>query len=225
VPIREFPDPRRATADGIVAFGGDLHPDSLRLAYRSGIFPWPIEGMPLCWFSPPQRAVLELSHLHVPRSLARLRRRAPFELTVDRAFDRVINACAEAPRIGRDGEPDGTWITPEVVSAYAALHRLGEAHSVEAWRAGELVGGVYGVSIGGTFSAESMFHRESGASKLALLHLVEHLGARGLDWIDVQVLSPLLERLGARLESRDQFLARLASTQALALALFDAPAR
>jgi leucyl/phenylalanyl-tRNA--protein transferase len=224
MPIRAFPDPRRSTPEGIVALGGDLHPDSMRLAYRSGIFPWPIEGLPLCWFCPPERAILEFSSLHLPRSVRRERRRAHFRYTIDQAFRAVISGCAEMPRRSRDSdEPESTWITPDLLEAYCELHRLGEAHSVEAWLGGALAGGVIGVSIGGTFSAETMFHREPGASKLALLYLVDHLAAHGLDWMDVQVMSPLLRLLGARNEPRDAFLKRLKGTQERRLVLFDPP--
>jgi leucyl/phenylalanyl-tRNA--protein transferase len=201
----------------LVAIGGALRPEVLLAAYRRGIFPWPAEGMPMLWFSPAARAILEFDRLHVGRSLARARRRSTLRFTVDAAFAAVIGACATVPRPGQHG----TWITPEVIEAYVRLHRCGAAHSVEAWRGAELVGGIYGVAVDGTFSAESMFHREPNASKLALLHLVEHLRARGLDWMDVQVLSPHLERLGARAVSRAEFLARLARTQARGLRLFD----
>jgi leucyl/phenylalanyl-tRNA--protein transferase len=201
VPV--FPDPRESTPEGVVAVGGDLRPETLRAAYRRGIFPWPHEGLPLLWFCPPRRAVLERARLHLPRSL-RAARKKPFAYTVDRAFRAVIEACALSPRPGQRG----TWITPDMVAAYCRLHRLGGAHSVEAWEGGELVGGVYGVDAGGAFSGESMFHRRPDASKLALLHLLERLSARGLEWIDIQQLTPHLERLGARELAREEFLAR-----------------
>jgi leucyl/phenylalanyl-tRNA--protein transferase len=221
MPIRAFPDPRRTSREGLLAVGGDLHPDSLVLAYRSGIFPWPIEGMDLPWFCPPKRAVLEWSRLHLPRSLRGARNRGRFRFTVDAAFPLVIDACAHVPRIDhRTGEESGTWITPEMIEAYVSLHRLGYAHSVEAWEDGTLVGGLYGVSVDGAFSAESMFHLRDDASKLALVHLVEYAHARGLDWIDAQVMSPHVERLGGRDIPRDEFLARLAQTHALHLKLF-----
>ena len=220
MPVVEFPDPRTATSEGIVAVGGDLHPDTLRLAYRQGIFPWPVEGLPLLWFSPAERAVLEFAALHIPRSLARARRRTALRFSLDRAFAQVIGACAETPRPGQDG----TWITPQVRNAYVRLHRLGMAHSAEAWDAGRLVGGVYGVDVDGAFAAESMFYRQPDASKLALLHLIEHLQHHGLDWIDVQVLTPHLERLGAKAISRDEFLSKLLHTRRRGLRLFLQPA-
>jgi len=203
--------------DDLVAVGHDLTPKTLLLAYRRGVFPWPVEGLPLLWFCPRERAILEFEALHVGRSLARARRCTTLRFTVDAAFARVIRRCATTPRPGQEG----TWITPDVITAYVRLHRLGVAHSVEAWRGPALVGGVYGVDVDGAFAAESMFHRESDASKLALLHLIEHLRARGLDWLDVQVMTPHLERLGARPVSRAEFLQRLARTRGRGLRLFD----
>jgi leucyl/phenylalanyl-tRNA--protein transferase len=217
MPIVEFPDPRSANPDGIVAVGGDMHPQSLLLAYAQGIFPWPVDGLPLLWFCPPERGILDLADLHLPRSLARARRITTLRFTFDHAFADVIRACAESPR----PEQDGTWITPEIIRAYLRFHRLGYAHSVEAWDGERLAGGVYGVAVDGVFAAESMFYRQPNASKLALLFLIDHLHARGLDWLDIQVLSPHLARLGAKAISRDQFLAKLRRTQARRLRLFD----
>lgn len=201
-----FPDPRDSTPEGIVAVGGHARPEYLGEAYRRGIFPWPVEGYPLLWFSPPERAVLNFAELHVPRRLARERRGTRLSFTIDRAFERVIRACAGVPRAH---EP-GTWITPEIVEGYCEFHRRGHAHSVEAWDGEELVGGLYGVDAGGAFAGESMFYLRPNASKLALLHLVDHLKARGLDWLDIQVMTPHMEALGATLITRDQFLERLA---------------
>ena len=220
MPIAAFPDPRSASPEGIVAVGGDLHPQSLLTAYRHGIFPWPVEDLPLLWFSPPERGVLEFAELHVARSLRRSHRRARFRFTIDQDFVAVIRACADTPRPGQPG----TWITPAIVAAYARLHRLGVAHSVEAWDDQRLVGGVYGVDIDGAFAAESMFYRESGASKLALLHLIDHLRHAGLDWLDIQVLTPHLATLGAKAIAREVFLGKLQQTRARGLRLFDAPA-
>src|SRR5262249_44824998 len=145
MPVVEFPDPRDANADGVVAVGGDLHPQSLLLAYRHGIFPWPVEGLPLLWFSPAERGVLWFAELHVPRSLAQARRHSDLRLTIDAAFPRVIRGCAATPRPGQQG----TWITDDIIVAYTRLHDLGIAHSVETWRAQQLVGGIYGVDIDG----------------------------------------------------------------------------
>lgn len=206
----------------MVAVGGDLHPDSLRLAYRQGIFPWPHQGLPLLWFCPPERAILPFDRLHVGRRLARLRRQAPFTFTLDRAFPQVIAACRQAKR----PEQAGTWITPAMERAYCRLHREGDAHSVEAWdEAGQFVGGVYGVDGGGVFAGESMFHRAPNASKLALLFLVDHLRARGADFLDIQMLTPHLEALGAVEIERDEFLTRLRAAQQKRLVLFDPPGR
>jgi len=216
MPVRRFPDPRSATVDGIVAIGGDLEPETLQCAYAQGIFPWPVAGLPLLWFSPPERGVLDFAELHIPRSLARARRRCGYRLTIDAAFSSVIRACASTPRPGQLG----TWITPEIIVAYERLHALGIAHSVEAWADDCLVGGIYGVDAGGAFAGESMFYRAPDASKIALLHLVEHLAARGLDWLDIQVLTPHMARLGARAMPRDAFLARLAATRRRGLRLF-----
>jgi len=214
--VVSFPDPRDTTDEGIVAVGGRPDPEFLIEAYGRGIFPWPVEGYPLLWFSPPERGVLEFERLHVPRSLARARRRTGLRFTLDRAFEQVIRACASVPR----AHEDGTWITPAMIRGYTELHRRGRAHSVEAWDGDELVGGVYGVDAGGAFAGESMFRLRPNASKLALLFLVEHLAARGLDWLDVQVLTPHVEALGARLIPRDEFLDKLARTRRRGLRLF-----
>jgi leucyl/phenylalanyl-tRNA---protein transferase len=211
-----FPDPREATSDGVVAVGGRPEPALLEEAYARGIFPWPVDGYPLLWFSPPERGILFFDELHVPRSLARAGRRTRLQFTIDQAFERVIRACAEVER----AHERGTWIKPWMVRGYCEFHRLGRAHSVEAWEEGQLVGGLYGVDAGGAFAGESMFHLRPNASKLALLFLVEHLRARGLDWLDIQVMTPHMEALGARLIPREEFLQLLARTQGRGLKLF-----
>jgi leucyl/phenylalanyl-tRNA--protein transferase len=211
-----FPNPRDATPEGVVAVGGTPEPDYLFEAYSNGIFPWPVEGYPLLWFSPPERGVLVFDELHVPRSLARERRRNLFRFTIDRAFERVMRACASVVR----AHEAGTWITRGMIRGYCEFHRRGHAHSVEVWEGEELVGGLYGVDAGGAFAGESMFHLRPNASKLALLFLVEHLKARGLDWLDIQVLTPHMQALGARLITRDEFLERLARARHRGLKLF-----
>jgi leucyl/phenylalanyl-tRNA--protein transferase len=211
-----FPDPRRATPEGIVAVGGTPDPDHLAEAYSRGIFPWPVDGYPLLWFCPPERAILVFDELHVPRSLARERRNTHLRFTIDGAFEHVIRTCASVER----AHEKGTWITPEMIGGYCEFHRLGRAHSVEAWDGEELVGGLYGVDAGGAFAGESMFHFRPNASKLALLFLTDHLRARGLEWLDIQVLTPHLETLGARLVNRDEFLERLAHARRCGLKLF-----
>lgn len=216
MPITQFPDPRSANRDGIVAIGGDLHPDSLLLAYRQGIFPWPVDGLPLLWFCPAERAILDFAQLHVPRSLDQARRRSHLRFTIDRSFPAVIEACARTPR----PRQEGTWITRPITTAYVRLHRMGIVHSVEAWDDTQLVGGIYGVDVDGAFAAESMFYRQPNASKLALLHLVAHLQSHGLDWMDVQVMTPHLARLGAHNISRAAFLDLLARTRARGLRTF-----
>lgn len=197
-----FPDPRRASAEGLVAIGGDLSVPRLLLAYRSGIFPWTVK--PITWWSPDPRAIFELDQYHVARSLAKFMRKQPFEITADRAFRRVMQGCAEAAP-GREQ----TWVTPEFLDAYTRLHRQGHAHSVECWQEGELVGGIYGVSIGGFFAGESMFHRASNASKVALWHLVELLRERGFALFDIQMVTPATSKLGAVEIPRSEYLRRL----------------
>lgn len=214
--IVQFPDPRTASPEGIVAIGGDLDPTSVMAAYRQGIFPWPVDKLPLLWFSPPERGVLEFRELHMPRSLARARRTNNLRFSIDEAFDRVIRHCADTPRPGQQG----TWITPGIISAYRKLHRMGVAHSVEAWRDDELCGGLYGVDVDGAFAAESMFYHVPNASKLSVLHLIGYLSERGLDWIDVQTLTPHMARLGAKAIPRDEFLSRLQETRRRGLRLF-----
>lgn len=205
--IREwvFPDPREADAEGLLAHGGDLRAERLLSAYARGIFPW-YEREPILWFSPDPRWVLEPTQVHVARRLRRRLREARFEITLDTAFEAVIDACARVPRPGQDG----TWITPEMISAYVELHRLGYAHSAEAWRQGQLVGGVYGVSLGRAFFGESMFGLETDASKVAFVALVRQLEAWDFDFLDCQVHTEHLVRFGARAWSRSLFLERLA---------------
>jgi leucyl/phenylalanyl-tRNA--protein transferase len=217
MPILKFPDPRQSTTEGIIALGGDLEPESLMLAYRQGIFPWPHPGYPLVWFCPPERAILEIDRLHISRSLARARKRCDFKFTWDTAFDSVISHCASIARPFQDG----TWITEEMVAAYRELHRLGHAHSLEVWNENELVGGIYGVDSGGVFSGESMFYLKPNASKFAILYLLEFLSSKGLSWIDIQVMTPHMEALGARLIPRDEFLTKLENEFKRELRLFE----
>ena len=200
-----FPDPRSADpASGLVAIEGDLYPERVLSAYAHGIFPW-FNEQPILWFSPDPRMLLRFGELRVNRSLRKNLRRRRFEVRLDTAFSRVIRACAETPR----PDQDGTWITPEMIEAYEALHDLGFAHSVEAYRGGELVGGMYGVSLGGAFFGESMFARESDASKVAFVHLCRQLEAWGFDFLDCQVHTEHLERFGAREVPRERFLQEL----------------
>jgi leucyl/phenylalanyl-tRNA--protein transferase len=199
-----FPNPRQADAEGLVAVGGDLSVPRLVLAYRSGIFPWTVS--PVTWWSPDPRAIFEMDGFHVSHSLCRVLRRGLFHITFDRAFRLVMEGCA-APAPGRRG----TWISPEFIEAYTELHRQGHAHSCECWQGKRLVGGVYGVALGGFFAGESMFHRADNASKVALFHLLEHLRGRDFALFDIQMLTPITLRLGGVTISRSQYLERLAS--------------
>ena len=198
-----FPDPRRADQEGLVAIGGDLSVPRLLLAYRSGIFPWTAD--PITWWSPDPRAIFELDRLHISHSLARVLRKGLFQITTDRAFRQVMEGCA-APAPGRRD----TWINPEFLEGYAKLHQEGHAHSLECWQDEKLVGGIYGVAIGGFFAGESMFHRVSNASKVALFHLVEHLRRLDFSLFDIQMLTPITASLGAATISRAEYLNRLA---------------
>lgn len=199
-----FPPPEEAEPSGLLAVGGDLSPERLVAAYAGGIFPW-YEEPPILWFSPDPRMALRPGALHVPRRLARTLRQGRFELTLDRAFSAVIRGCAETPRRGSEG----TWITPEMVEAYERLFALGVAHSCEAWREGELAGGVYGVSLGAGFFGESMFFRRRDASKAALVALVLQLQAWGFELFDCQMHTAHVARFGATEWPRPRFLAAL----------------
>jgi leucyl/phenylalanyl-tRNA--protein transferase len=210
-----FPDPRYAPSD-VVALGEDLRVDTLREAYRKGIFPWPHDELPLPWFSPRRRAVIFFDELHVGRSLRKAAARNPFTFTIDRDFQSVIRACAAADR----PEQDGTWIGRNMIAAYTRLHDAGDAHSVEVWEDDQLAGGLYGVDCGGVFTGESMFYRRPNASKLALLFLVDHLRSRGATLLDCQVMTPHMKALGAREISRSRFLDLLADAQSRGLELF-----
>jgi len=213
-----FPDPSSASVDGIVAFGGSLSTTNLVRAYRRGIFPWPIDENLLPWCCPEERAILEFKDLYIARRLARLKRQVPFRFTIDQAFEEVIVACAKVKRKGESG----TWITTQMMRAYCELHKKGYAHSVEAWEGNTLVGGLYGVDAGGAFSGESMFCYRSNASKLALLYLIEHLQKRGLDWIDIQMMTPHMEALGAKSIDRSEFLQKLSLALKRKIVLFAA---
>lgn len=192
---------------GLLAAGGDLSPQRLVAAYRRGIFPWYSPGQPLLWWCPDPREVLIPTEFRRSRSLAKRERRGDLEVHIDRDFAAVIAACA-LPR-ARDG--GGTWITSEMAQAYVALHRQGLAHSVETWRAGQLVGGLYGVRLGAVFFGESMFSRETDGSKIALSGLVHRCAALGIALIDCQMPSEHLRSLGSQPLPRNEFLERLAT--------------
>ncbi|MGH9946717.1 MAG: leucyl/phenylalanyl-tRNA--protein transferase [Pyrinomonadaceae bacterium] len=225
-----FPDPRTYDfpewlphgeymyfAREVVSFGDPLTVENLREAYLKGIFPWYMEGIPLPWYCPERRAILEFKDLHIPKSLERARRRARLSFTIDCDFRGVMDECSKANRPGQGG----TWITPEFIDAYCELYEEGMAHSVEAWdETGELVGGIYGVDAGGVFCGESMFYKKPNASKLALLFLIDHLRSRGATWLDAQVMTPHIEALGAKEIDRFEFLDKLIATQSRCLTIF-----
>ena len=196
-----FPSPHLATGDGLLAVGGDLSRHRLLLAYSHGIFPWYSEGEPILWWSPDPRLVLYPHEFKVPRSLNKVIKKGTFKVTLDRAFEKVITECARVRLENREG----TWIVDDMVQAYCRLHAAGFAHSVETWRNGNLAGGLYGVTLGGAFFGESMFHRVSDASKVALVKLVERLRDRGYELLDVQFMTEHLRGFGAIEIPRDEY--------------------
>lgn len=206
-----FPPPSEAHPSGVLAVGGDLRPERLLAAYAMGIFPWPVEGEPLLWHSPDPRFVLTPEALHLPRSLAKTLRRGLFEIRYDTAFDEVMRRCASVRRQGQRG----TWITEQMREAYGELHRLGFVHSVESWQDGALVGGLYGVSLGGAFFGESMFALAPDASKVAFAALVQRLRGWGFTLVDCQVETEHLARFGAEPWPRERFLTALEATLTL----------
>lgn len=206
VEMLEFPPIEQALEDpnGLLALGGDLAPERLELAYRQGIFPWYQDGQPLLWWSPDPRTVLIPGELHVSRSMRKVLRKAPYQVTFDQDFAAVMAGCAE-PR----NYTDATWITEDMFRAYCHLHDRGVAHSVEVWEEGQLVGGLYGVALGRMFFGESMFSRRDNASKTGFITLVEKLRQWGFEMIDCQMPTEHLFSLGARSLSRDRFKAEL----------------
>lgn len=197
-----FPDPNTALddPDGLLAVGGNLQPDTLLSAYYNGIFPWYNKDDPILWWSPSTRCVIDPLDLHISKSLQKLLRQQRFTISFDQAFEQVINACAQ-----RDSKTD-TWINSDMISAYIALNKLGVAHSVEVWQGSRLVGGAYGVAIGAVFCGESMFSKESNASKVALVHLSQYLSGLGFQLIDCQLASSHLLTMGAKSLKRPKFL-------------------
>ena len=200
-----FP-PVHLAEDGLLALGGDLRPERLILGYTKGIFPWYAENLPILWHSPDPRMVMTTRDLVIQRSLRKQIKRRPYLLTIDTAFGEVLKGCAASPRPGQTG----TWLIPEMVDAYMRLHELGFAHSIEAWRDDELVGGLYGVSLGAAFFGESMFARAPDASKIAYSAIVRQLDAWQIGLIDCQVHTEHLERFGAYEVPRQDYLDMLA---------------
>ena len=200
-----FPSPESAEEDGLLAVGGDLSEKRLLLAYSMGIFPWYSEGFPILWWSPDPRLVLIPGELRVSRSLSQTIRKGLFSVTMDNAFQEVINRCSKVRR----NKEEGTWITPKMIEAYIRLHDSGYAHSVESWYGGELAGGLYGVSLGGAFFGESMFAERADASKVAFVQLVRNLSRWGYRFIDCQITTSHLINFGAREMPRREFLSLL----------------
>jgi leucyl/phenylalanyl-tRNA--protein transferase len=199
-----FPDVKRATPEGLVAVGGNLSPKRLLSAYRQGIFPWYSENQPIFWWSLDPRGIIPLDDFHVGATLIKVLKRKIFEIKINTAFEDVMRACA----VRSDGSESG-WITEEMILAYTELYRLGNAHSIESWRNGKLVGGVYGIAIGGLFAAESMFYLESNASKIALTALVERMKETGFTLFDCQMVTNVTKRMGAIEISREEYLKQL----------------
>jgi leucyl/phenylalanyl-tRNA---protein transferase len=199
-----FPPPEEAEG-GLLAVGGDLAPERVLLAYRSGIFPWYGDDLPILWHSPDPRCVLVVRRLHVGRTLRRTIAKKTYDIRFDTAFEQVIRACKSTPRQGQDG----TWITDEMEEAYTRLHRMGYGHSVEAWERGQLVGGLYGISLGRVFFGESMFSHRPNSSKVALVTLAERIARWNFSFIDAQVATPQTLALGAEEWPRQRFLERL----------------
>jgi len=198
----EFPDLEEADESGLLAIGGDLSIERLKLAYSKGIFPWYEDGMPILWWSPDPRMVLFPDKMIISHSLKQNIKKQQFTVTLDKAFGKVIRNCSKTPRKGENG----TWITREMKNAYIQLHEAGYAHSAEAWIDGELVGGLYGVALGKAFFGESMFHHVTNASKVALYFLVEKLKSWNFEIIDAQVYTNHLESLGGEMIPRSQYL-------------------
>ena len=205
--ITRFPPVDSADEHGLLAIGGDLEPESVLLAYKSGIFPWPLDEETLAWFSPPDRAVLFLDEFHISRRLRRTLKSSRFTTKRDNDFRTVIQRCAE---MKNRGDQEGTWITREIINAYTTLHSMGFTHSFESYLDGELVGGLYGIQIGRFFAAESSFFRVPEASKIAMCSMVEYLRDEGISWFDCQVITPFSEGFGAREISRHEYMRLLA---------------
>ena len=197
-----FPHPDLRDPDGLLAVGGDLSTERLLLAYRWGIFPWYHEGQPLLWWWLAPRLMLRPHEIHISHSLHSIVKKEIFHVTFNMAFEEVMRNCGEIKRMNQEG----TWITPDMLEAYLELHKLGYAHSVEAWQEKELVGGLYGIGYGKIFTGESMFAKKSNASKVAFVHLARHLSAKQFEWIDCQQDTSHLRSLGAGLIEEDQFL-------------------
>ncbi|MBY0515738.1 MAG: leucyl/phenylalanyl-tRNA--protein transferase [Bacteriovoracaceae bacterium] len=201
-----FPPVEMATEDGLVAVGGDLKTDTLIEAYRQGIFPWPLSlDFPVAWFSPNPRGILDFKDLHVPKSLQKFLKKSPFEIKMNKSFQEIIRLCAVVPR----KDQPSTWITPEIIQGYSELFELGHAWCVGAWLGQRLVGGLYGVKLGEFRSGESMFTLEDNAGKACLLHAIEIFKSEGVQFLDTQMVTNVVESVGGKYIPRQEFLARL----------------
>ena len=198
--------------NGLLAVGGDLTPQRLVQAYSEGIFPWFSDGEPIMWWSPNPRAIIPTKEIRVNRTLRKFLSKTPYQVSINRAFDQVIELCADAPF-----RHDETWIVPEMMSAYRQLHLLGHAHSVEVWDQEHLVGGLYGVAINGFFSGESMFYKAPNASKIALVTLAKQLESKGITFIDCQITNPFLEDMGCIEINRSEFIKQTKAMQKVSL--------
>jgi leucyl/phenylalanyl-tRNA--protein transferase len=202
-----FPPVENATEDGLVAVGGDMRPDTILEAYRQGIFPWPLSPeFPLAWFSPDPRGFLDFKTLHIPKSLEKFRKKSPFRLALNTSFTEIIRLCAAVPR----KDQPNTWITPDIIHGYTKLFEMGHAWCAGAWLGPRLVGGVYGVAIDKFRSGESMFTIEDNAGKLALLTAIEHFQTLGIEWLDTQMVTPVIESFGGTYVPRAEFMSKLA---------------
>jgi leucyl/phenylalanyl-tRNA---protein transferase len=205
----QFPPIESATEDGLVAIGGDLETDTIIEAYRRGIFPWPVSvDMPLAWFSPNPRGILDFDELHVAKSFEKFMKRTTFRVSFNEDFSGVITACARMKR----KDQGSTWITPDLINGYKKLFLEEKAYSVEVWEEEELVGGVYGVIMGNFCSGESMFMKKDNASKLALYSLIQRLKERDIEWLDTQMVTPVVEQFGGTYIPRTRFLKLIEKT-------------
>jgi leucyl/phenylalanyl-tRNA--protein transferase len=200
-----FPPVSQANKEGFLAFGGDLSPERLMLAYRSGIFPWYNEDEPIIWWSPDPRCVLFTKHLHISKSMHQVIKKGNFRFSINEAFAQVIKSCQQTKR----KDDNGTWLNNEMIEAYNKLHQQGFAYSAECWLDDELVGGLYGIQLENVFCGESMFSLKSNASKFAFIHFVNYLKQKGIELVDCQISNPHLESLGAEMITRNQFLSYL----------------
>lgn len=210
-----FGDPSKTTDDGLVAISDEMNTDILLEAYSHGIFPWPHGDYPTLWFSPEQRGVIKFENFHLSKSFRRFLNKHEFSISYNKDFESVIRKCAEVPRAGEDG----TWINEHMLNNYIQFHKDGYAHSVECWFKGDLVGGLYGVYVGGVFSGESMFHLKSNASKLCLWAIVKKLQSQGIKWMDIQMVTELTHSFGGEYIERDKFLDMVSAQQAHCSAL------